>query len=131
MKKSFTIFLVVLLLGVGSVGSFLYFGSYESGVMAGRVLRISKKGMLFKTHEGKLSLQSFGALKSASPVAETFDFSVEGDQTQVLGDLGRAALSGERVSLHFEKKYMHFFWRGDTKYFIVQVEREPGDPEKQ
>src|SRR5690349_17963583 len=127
MKKFLTIFFILLLLALGSVGSFLYFGSYEDGVMAGRVLRISKKGMLFKTHEGKLSLQSFGALKSASPVAETFDFSVERSEKQVLAELNQVALSGERVSLHFEKKYMHFFWRGDTKYFITQVEREPAE----
>ena len=130
MKKFLIIFLVLLLLAAGGTGSFLYFGSYESGVMAGRVLRVSKKGMLFKTHEGKLSLQSFGALKSASPVAETFDFSVERDQKQVIEDLSDVALSGERVSLHFEKKYMHFFWRGDTKYFITQVEREPVERER-
>jgi len=130
MKKFFTIFFIVILLALGAVGSFLYFASYESGVMAGRVLRVSTKGMLFKTHEGKLSLQSFGALKSASPVAETFDFSVEGDEKQVLGDLSQVALSGERVSLHFEKKYMRFVWRGDTKYFITKVEREPTEAGK-
>ena len=45
--------------------------------MAGKVLRISEKGVAFKTYEGKINLETFGALKGASPIAESFDFSVE------------------------------------------------------
>jgi len=103
--------------------SFLYFGVFESGVMAGKVLRISEKGMVFKTFEGKLSLESFGALKGVSPVAETFDFSVESGEKDVIEQLNEVALSGERVNLHFKKRYMSFPWRGETKYFITRVER--------
>ena len=103
--------------------AFLYWGTYESGVMAGKVLRISEKGFMFKTYEGKLSLESFGALKGVSPVAETFDFSVESGEKTIIEQLNEVALSGERVNLHFEKRFMTFPWRGDTKYFITQVER--------
>ncbi len=118
-KRFLFITLIIFLL----VMSFFYWGTYESGVMAGKVLRISEKGMLFKTHEGKLSLESFGALKGVSPVAETFDFSVEASEQEVIQQLTEVALSGERVNLHFKKRYMRFPWRGDTKYFIVKVER--------
>jgi hypothetical protein len=105
------------------VMSFLYWGTYETGVMAGKVLRISEKGFVFKTFEGKLSLESFGALKGVSPVAETFDFSVESSQDTVISELNDVALSGERVNLHFKKRFMSFPWRGETKYFITRVER--------
>jgi hypothetical protein len=114
--------MVVLLLCVG-VGAFLYWGTYEEGVMAGKVLRISQKGVVFKTYEGKISLESFGALKGVSPVAETFDFSVEKGETEVIKQLEEVALSGERVNLHFVKRYWKFPWRGETKYFIVKVEK--------
>lgn len=123
MKKFFTTLSLIILVVCLGIGSFLYFGTYETGVMAGKVLRISTKGIVFKTNEGKLSLESFGALKSASPIAETFDFSVENGEKEVLGDLNEVALTGERVNLHFEKKYMIFPWRGDTKYLVVRVER--------
>lgn len=116
------ILLASLLIGI-AVLAFFYFGTYESGVMAGKVLRITEKGFVFKTHEGKISLESFGALKGVSPVAETFDFSVEGSETAVLKQLEEVALSGERVNLKFVKRYMTFPWRGDTKYFITEVER--------
>ena len=114
--------LVVLIIGIG-VLSFAYWGTYEKGVMAGKVLRITEKGIIFKTHEGKISLDSFGALKGVSPVAETFDFSIESDQTEVIQKLSDVALSGERVNLYFVKRYMRFPWRGDTKYFVTKVER--------
>jgi hypothetical protein len=115
--------LVLLLVGLVVI-AFLYWGVYERGVMAGKVLRITEKGVLFKTYEGKLNLESFGALKGPSPIAETFDFSVETKQQDVIKDLQEVALSGERVNLHFVKRYITFPWRGDTKYFIEKVERE-------
>lgn len=131
-KKSISRFVkrllvILLLLGLGS-GAFLYWGVYERGVMAGKVLRVTKKGVLFKTYEGKLSLESFGALKNTSPIAETFDFSVEKDNTQVITDLEDVALSGERVNLHFVKRYIKVPWRGETRYFITEVERSSNRP---
>jgi hypothetical protein len=105
------------------VFSFYYFSVYETGVMAGRVLRVTEKGVMFKTYEGKLSLESFGALKGANPIAETFDFSVESSEDSVIKALQQVSLSGERVNLHFIKRYKIFFWRGDTKYFVTKVER--------
>ena len=108
-----------------AVNSFYYFGVYEEGVMAGKVLRITEKGVMFKTYEGKLNLETFGALKGASPIAESFDFSVESSEKDVIKELEQVALSGERVNLHFIKRYKAFFWRGDTNYFVTKVERLP------
>ena len=121
--KSFGIFVIVLVIVVGLVFSVLYFGVYESGVMAGKVLRITEKGVVFKTFEGKLNLETFGALKGASPIAESFDFSVEKSNTEVIDALQKVALSGERVNLHFKKRYIQVPWRGETKYFATEVER--------
>ncbi len=116
------ILILGLVIGL-AVCAFFYWATYESGVMAGKVLRISEKGMIFKTHEGKLNLETFGALKGTSPIAESFDFSVESTETEVLKQLEEVALSGERVNLYFVKRYITFPWRGDTKYFITKVER--------
>jgi len=118
-KRVLLAMLVVLLLVV----AFWYWGVYERGVMAGKVLRISEKGYMFKTYEGKLDLETFGALKGTSPIASTFDFSVESKEKEVIRMLESVALSGERVNLHFKKRYMKFPWRGETKYFITEVER--------
>ncbi len=113
---------VLVIIGI-AIFAFLYWATYESGIMAGKVLRITEKGLIFKTYEGKLNLETFGALKGASPIAESFDFSVESNEADVIKALQDVALSGERVNLHFRKRYAQFPWRGETKYFITQVER--------
>jgi len=122
--KSFLkkLILIALVLGL-VVFSFLYWATFEEGVMAGKVVRVSEKGIIFKTHEGKLNLETFGALKGASPIAETFDFSVENKETDVLTALQQVSLSGERVNLYFKKRYMRFPWRGETNVFVTKVER--------
>ena len=124
-KKShfFRNLLIIVLLMAAAVYAFLYLGIYDEGVRAGIVVRISKKGVAFKTYEGQLNLQSFGALKGASTFSETFDFSVEKSKPNVVRELEAVALSGERVNLHYIKRYAKFPWRGKTKYFIVDVER--------
>ncbi len=114
--------IVIVVVGIGLL-SFYYWGIYDEGVRAGTVLRISKMGIVFKTYEGQLNLETFGALRGASPIAEAFDFSVEPGNTEVIKELQQVALTGERVNLHYKKRYLTFPWRGDTKYFITKVER--------
>lgn len=118
----------VLVVGIG-LFSFYYWGIYDEGVRAGTVLRISKMGIVFKTYEGQLNLETFGALRGANPIAEAFDFSVETDNAKVIENLQEVALTGERVNLHYKKRYLIFPWRGDTKYFITRVERVGADQE--
>jgi len=117
------IIIILVLLGGVITFSFLYWGTYEDGVIAGKILRISEKGVMFKTYEGKINLETFGALKGTSPIAESFDFSVEKGDKDLIKELQTVALSGERVNLYFVKRYARFPWRGDTKYFATRVER--------
>ena len=119
------ILVIIVILSI-AVFCFAYWGTYEDGVMAGKILRVSQKGLLFKTYEGKINLETFGALKGASPIAESFDFSVEKSDTELITELGQVALSGERVNLYFIKRYMAFPWRGDTRYFATKIERMGG-----
>ena len=122
--KSFLKKLIFILLVLGLVVfSFMYWATYEEGVMAGKVIRVAEKGVIFKTHEGKLNLETFGALKGTSPIAESFDFSVESKESEVLSALQQVSLSGERVNLYYKKRYMKFPWRGDTNTFVTRVER--------
>ncbi len=123
MKKILRWALILGLFIFVSIYSFYYFAVYEEGVMAGRVLSVTERGMFFKTHEGKMSVESFGSLKGVSPIAETRDFSVEGNETEVIKDLETVSASGERVNLRFIRRYRTFPWRGETKYFVVRVEK--------
>jgi len=123
MRKAITIFLLIILIAGSGILSFLYWGVYDEGVRAGVVLRISKKGVVWKTYAGQLALESFGALKKTTPFAATFDFSVERKNDSIVRVLEQVSLSGERVNLRYIKRYVSFPWRGKTKYFIEGVER--------
>ena len=124
MKRLLRKVIISLVLLVIIVFSYLYWGSYsKDGVRAGIVVKVSDKGFIFKTYEGQLNIETFGAIKRGSVINETFDFSVEKSDTEVFETLKAVALTGERVSLHYTERYMRFFWRGDTKYFVTSVER--------
>jgi hypothetical protein len=117
--------LVVLLLAGMGVLAFYYFGTYSEGVRSGVVVKISRKGYLFKTYEGQLNLMTFGAVRSQNLVSESFEFSVASSQTDLIKQLEQASLSGERVSLHYKERFSVFPWRGDTKYFVTELTRQP------
>ena len=104
--------------------AYLYFGDYSEGVRSGVVVKISKKGFIFKTYEGQLNLMTFGASRSQNMVAETFEFSVPSHEQAIIKTLEDVSLSGERVSLYYVEKFAAFSWRGDTKYLVTKVERQ-------
>jgi len=116
--------IIVIMIGI-AVMAFLYWGTYGNGFWAGKVLSVTEQGVLFKTYEGKISMESFGSLRGVSPIAESRDFSVEKSEAEVIKTLEEVALTGERVNLIYKRRFLRFFWRGDTKYFVTKVERLP------
>ncbi len=123
--------IVLVLLAIG-VTLFLYYMSYSEGVRAGVVLKVSKRGAVFKTYEGQLDIMSFGAIKKAdNQLTQTFEFSMYKSDQELIHNLEQVALSGERVNLYYEEKYAMLPWRGETKYFVTKVERLEKRPENQ
>ena len=103
-----------LLLIVAGFFSFIYFVHYSEGVRAGKLVKFSSKGILFKTWEGEIS--------QGVSEAQTFIFSVENNEKQTIEDLNR--LQGKFVKLYYFERYKTLFWLGDTKYYITKVEQE-------
>lgn len=91
---------------------FTYFVTYSEGVRSGDLIKFSRKGVIFKTWEGKLSQGVSEELQ--------FNFSVQKDDEDVIEDLQN--LQGTFVKLTYIERYRTFFWLGDTKYFIKKVE---------
>ena len=116
--------LILLLLAGAGVLAYYYWGTYSEGVRSGVVVKISRKGVVFKTWEGQLNLMTFGAVRSQNMISESFDFSVAGNNDDVVRELESASLSGERVSLFYEERFATFPWRGDTRYFVIRVEKK-------
>ena len=114
MKKVLAIVVVILL----AVSAFFYFGTYSSGTHAGVVMKISKKGVIFKTWEGTLDKGTF----AAGTETKTLNFSIDGSNTELIKKMEEVQLSGQRINLGYEQKYMLFPWQGETKIFAVSIQ---------
>ncbi|MCG8311084.1 MAG: hypothetical protein MI975_27100 [Cytophagales bacterium] len=112
--------IIILLLAI-AVFVFLNLANYSSGFRAGVPTKISKKGILIKTWEGTMNI---GGLTNTSEgaIPTTWDFTVRKSADSVIAKIDRAILEGHRVKLIYNEKYVRFFWLGDTRYFVYDVE---------
>lgn len=94
--------------------AFIYFVPYSEGVRSGELIKISRKGVIAKTWEGEISQGISGA--------QIFAFSVLDKDEDVIEKLKE--YQGEYVKVSYTERYATFFWLGDTKYFITEVEKE-------
>ena len=116
MKKTLSIiFLVVILIPI-IYFAFIYYVPFSEGYRAGELVKISHKGVMFKTWEGEIS--------QGVAEAQIFVFSVEDDEKEVIDNLKK--MQGTQVKLTYKERYATFPWLGDTKYFITKVESTDG-----
>jgi hypothetical protein len=92
--------------------AFIYFVTFSEGYRAGELIKISKRGMVFKTWEGRLS--------QGVSEEQQFNFSVQKGDKEVLEKLKE--FQGKRVKLTYIERFGTFFWMGDTKYYVKGVE---------
>lgn len=110
----------VLLLAVGSLAIYTNY-TYSEGTRNGTVIKLSKKGMFFKTWEGQLNIGAYTREDNQAP-STVWSFSVPSSNQQVRDDINAAIDAGKRVKLHYKEKLITLPWRGDTKYLIHKVE---------
>ncbi|MEM6629279.1 MAG: 6-phosphogluconate dehydrogenase [Bacteroidota bacterium] len=108
--------LVLLLLAILG-GSVAIFANFSDGYRVGRVIKLSRKGYVFKTWEGQLNLEAL------SQDEGIWEFSVERGDDEIRNQIDEAVEEGYRVKLYYKEKYFQFDWRGKTKYFIYNVEK--------
>ncbi|MEM6320057.1 MAG: hypothetical protein AAF960_20460 [Bacteroidota bacterium] len=111
------LFIFGLLAGV----AFLVFANmdYSVGSRAGELIKISEKGVVFKTYEGQLSLGGVSMTGSGEPnIGNVWDFSVTDEAVFEKMD----QLRGKKVILTYREKYRTLPWRGDTKYLVTEVQ---------
>jgi hypothetical protein len=94
--------------------------AYSEGDRAGVVSKLSKKGYVFKTHEGELNVGAQGQVGNMSN--NLWQFTIAGGDDKLTKDIEDAMTTGKRVKLHYEQRYMKFSWMGDTEYFVTKVE---------
>ncbi len=91
--------------------------SYSDGDRAGQVVKLSRKGYIFKTYEGELATLAKGQI--GTMLSNTFQFTVK--EEDIAAKIQDAMNSGKSVSLHYEQAYFKFPWEGETKYFVTNV----------
>jgi hypothetical protein len=124
MKIAKLLLVAVILLALAGAAFFL-FGNYSDGYRAGTVIKLSRKGLIFKVYEGQLNL-GMGIQDQHSQVAvsNVWDFSVSPSDTAALHALDTALMTGKRAKVHYREKFVKLPWRGDTKYQVYKVEME-------
>jgi hypothetical protein len=112
--------LIVILLACFGLFSFYYWGTYSKGFRAGVVMKLSKKGKIYKTFEGQLNME---AIETSDEKIGTkvWYFSVPKKKKDVVEKLRAVSLTGERVELEYYERYWRVPWRGKTKYFVTGV----------
>lgn len=114
MKKVLLIIAAVSILILSIYFAFIYYVSYSQGFRSGELIKLSYKGVALKTWEGELSQGISGA--------QIFTFSVMDSDKKVIEDLN--ALQGQYVKLKYIERYKTFSWWGDTRFFVIEVQKE-------
>lgn len=110
---------ILVLTGLG----YYLFGNYSDGYRAGTVIKLSRKGLVFKTYEGELNLgMGIHDAGSSVSISNVWNFSVKASDTACIAMLDSAMLSGKRAKLHYREKFVAVPWQGDTKFLVYKVE---------
>jgi hypothetical protein len=108
MKKLLLVPLFILLLVVGYVYWF-YYSVYSDGSREGVLMKISRKGNIFKTYEAEILQPGFRS-GSGAVMANTFKFSV------VVPEVAKQleTVAGQTVKVHYVQYRRALPWRGDN-----------------
>ena len=112
MKKVLISIILAAILFLGLYFAAVYYIPYSEGYRAGEVVKISHKGIIFKTWEGRLSQGISDELQ--------FEFSIEDKENEVIEKIKN--LQGKRVKVTYMERFGTFPWLGDTKHFVTKVE---------
>jgi hypothetical protein len=99
-----------------SLSIFIYWRFYfvlSEGTQAGILNTFQKKGIIFKTYEGKIIQSGF----KANIQSNEFSFSV------IKPEVAEALLkiSGREVNVHYVQYFGSLPWRGMQKYFVDSI----------
>ena len=99
-KKAFLIFLALLIVG-GGIYLWVCNWTYSEGTRSGHLIKISRKGVVWKTHEGELNLGGLNTNPESGLTGNIWEFSVNKKGfPEVL-----EAYQGKTVKLHYRQVY--------------------------
>lgn len=115
--KTKFIILIILLIVCTVFIWWRYYFVFGTGVKGGDLYHIEKKGVIFKTYEGRIIQEGFKAYTPGSVQSNEFDFTVLDEN--VAQSLERS--SGKFVEVRYNEYRNSIFWRGDSKFVVTEV----------
>ena len=117
MKKFWVVILLILLAVGAGAFYFRFYFVFGEGVKSGELNYVVKKGVIFKTYEGKLIQSGIRSKAAGSIQSYEFEFSVENQRIAE-----RLMLEGGKV---VELRYKEYFgalpWRGFTRFIVDSI----------
>ena len=117
MKKFWVVILLILLAVGAGAFYFRFYFVFGEGVKSGELNYVVKKGVIFKTYEGKLIQSGIRSKAADSIQSYEFEFSVENQRIAE-----RLMLEGGKV---VELRYKEYFgalpWRGFTRFIVDSI----------
>lgn len=117
MKKFWVVTLLILLAVGAGAFYFRFYFVFGEGVKSGELNYVVKKGVIFKTYEGKLIQSGIRSKAAGSIQSYEFEFSVENQRIAE-----RLMLEGGKV---VELRYKEYFgalpWRGFTRFIVDSI----------
>jgi hypothetical protein len=95
---------------------FVMYYTYSEGNRAGKLIKFSNKGYVFKTHEGDLNLGGI-TTTNGGLMNQLWQFSVVDEE--VARQL--SSMEGKEITLHYKEKLRTLPWRGDSKYIVDSI----------
>jgi hypothetical protein len=117
-KKLKKILIKFLLISIVIFGSVLWVCSwtYSEGTRSGNLIKVSHKGVLFKTFEGDLNLGGVTMIEGLE--GNIWSFTILDDKL-----ISRIKeYEGKRVKVFYKERYKIMPWQGDTNYIAVNIE---------
>jgi hypothetical protein len=112
LKKVLVVIVLLLLAGL----AIRYYWVFGEGAKAGQLNYVVRKGIVFKTYEGKL-IQSGIRAQGASLNSYEFEFSVT--DRRIAEEL--MAHSGDLFNLHYKEYLGALPWRGHSVYVVDSI----------
>lgn len=119
MKKFIWIASIALIVALSIFVWWRYFFVFSEGVKSGDLNYFEKKGVLFKTYEGRIVQAGFKSPTAGALQSNEFRFSVVDES--VAKKLDRA--SGQFVELRYKEYIQPVPWRGASGYVVTEVLR--------
>lgn len=115
--KIISIVTIALVLILGGYLYFQFYFVFGEGVKSGELNYLVKKGIVFKTYEGKLIQSGFKAQAPGTIQSYEFKFSVE--DPAIADSLMRC--SGKNVELHYKEYFEPLPWRGVSEFVVDKI----------